>query len=141
MFGVDEIFEKLLNEARSIEDIQKLLINRYVRNGNVPQDIFIDIFNADPTKKKAYARWMLDKYGNESKLIDMIVSNGIAGPMFKYFQERAHGESPINLVDIVCLNAEIQRRGSVVLMTTGCTKAPTTPSAVKASGLHFLRML
>ena len=100
MFGIDEIFEKLLNEARSIEDIQKLLINRYVRNGDVPQEVFMNIFNADPTKKKAYARWMLDKYGNESKLVDMIVSNGIASSMFKYFQERAHGESPINLVDI-----------------------------------------
>ena len=42
---------------------------------------------------------------------------------------------------IVCRNTEIQRAGSVVLMTTGCTKAPTTPSAVKASGLHFLRIL
>lgn len=43
--------------------------------------------------------------------------------------------------EIVCRNAEIQRSGSVVFVTTGCTNAPTTPSAVKASGLHFLRML
>lgn len=100
MFGIDEIFDKLINEAKSVEDIKKLLINKYVANGKVPNDVFNEIFDADPTKNKSYVRWMLDKYENESRLIDKIAEKGIAGPMFKYFQERSTGERPINLVNI-----------------------------------------
>ena len=99
MFGLEEYYDNLLNEARSEEEIYDVLRHKYVGRDGVPEEVLNKVFEADPTRKKSYTRWILDKWPEESELISKVKRIPL-GKMFRYFQQRAHGEHPVNLVDI-----------------------------------------
>ena len=56
MFGIDEIYDELLLEAKSPEEIRKILMYQFVDGKGVPVDVFNNIFNSDPTRKKTYTK-------------------------------------------------------------------------------------
>lgn len=89
MFGVDEIYESLLLEAKSPEEIKKILQYQFVDGKGVPQDILDAVFNLDNTKKKTYTKWVLMQWGEYSKDIKMALKYGKLKQMFDYYQKRA----------------------------------------------------
>lgn len=98
MFGINEIYDELLNEARSPEEIRKILHYQFVDGRGVPESIFEKILSEDPTKKKTYTKWVLIQWENEQKNIVEALNNGALSRLFKYFQERAG--SGLNLLGI-----------------------------------------
>ena len=56
MFGFDEIYNDLLLEAKSPEEIKKILEYQFVQGKGVPQEILDRVFAIDPTKKKTYTK-------------------------------------------------------------------------------------
>jgi hypothetical protein len=89
MFGIDEIYESLLLEAKSPEEIKKILQYQFVDGKGVPQDILDAVFNLDNTKKKTYTKWVLMQWGEYSKDIKMALKYGKLKRMFDYYQKRA----------------------------------------------------
>lgn len=100
MFGIDEIYDELLLEAKSPEEIRKILMYQFVDGKGVPVDVFNNIFNSDPTRKKTYTKWALIQWGNVNErenILKAVLDNKI-GPMFEYFQKRAN--DGLNLLGI-----------------------------------------
>ena len=100
MFGIDEIYEELLLEAKSPEEIRKILMYQFVDGKGVPVDVFNNIFNSDPTRKKTYTKWALIQWGNVNErenILKAVLDNKI-GHMFEYFQKRAN--DGLNLLSI-----------------------------------------
>ena len=89
IYGLDEYYSDLLAEARSPEEIKKILEYQFVQGKGVPEDVFAKIFEIDPTKKKSYTRWVLSQYDNYSEQIRKSLSDGKLQKMFKTFKERA----------------------------------------------------
>lgn len=89
MYGLDEYYHGLIEEAKSPEEILKILEYQFVQGKGVPRNIVVDIFNIDPTKKKSYTRWVLMQYDKYSKEINEALSNGKLERMFKTFKDRA----------------------------------------------------
>lgn len=96
MFGIDEIYESLLLEAKSPEEIKKILEYQFVQGKGVPQEILDKVISLDPTKKKTYTKWVLMQWENEKHNIISSIKTGFLGEMFRYFQERAN--SGLNLL-------------------------------------------
>ena len=90
LFGLDEMYNELLLEAKSPEEIKKILEYQFVQGKDVPQEILDRIFAIDPTKKKTYTKWVLMQWGNEKDNIMQSLKDGHLQDMFKYFQERAN---------------------------------------------------
>lgn len=90
LFGLDEMYNELLLEAKSPEEIKKILEYQFVQGKGVPQEILDRIFAIDPTKKKTYTKWVLMQWGNEKDNIMQSLKDGHLQDMFKYFQERAN---------------------------------------------------
>lgn len=90
LFGLDEMYNELLLEAKSPEEIKKILEYQFVQGKGVPQEILDKIFEIDPTKKKSYTKWVLMQWGNEKDNIMQSLRDGHLQDMFKYFQERAN---------------------------------------------------
>ena len=65
MFGLEEYYRDLLEEAKSLDDIEKILHYQFVQGKNVPEKVFYTIFSADPTKRKVYTRWILSHWERE----------------------------------------------------------------------------
>jgi hypothetical protein len=107
MFGIDEIYEALLLEAKSPEEIKKILQYQFVDGKGVPQDVFDKVFELDPTKKKSYTKWVLMQWENSSQQIASAVKHGTLGPMFRYFQNRAN--TGLNLVSMPSFEAAIEK--------------------------------
>lgn len=89
MFGLDEIYIELLNEAKSPEEIRKILHYQFVDSKGVPEDIFNAVLSVDPTKKKNYTRWVLMQWENSAKQISHAVKMGQIKELFDYFKERS----------------------------------------------------
>jgi hypothetical protein len=89
MFGIDEIYDSLLLEAKSPEEIKKILEYQFVQGKGVPQEILDGIFNIDPTKKKSYTKWTLIHWSTDADAIQEALKNGKLAKLFKYAQERA----------------------------------------------------
>ena len=104
LLGLDNYYETLLNEAKSPEEIKKILDYQYVQNKNVPQDVLDSIFEIDPTKKKTYTRWTLNFWEENQKEILNALKMGKLKEMFDYFKERsvATEDNPkgLSLVDM-----------------------------------------
>lgn len=98
MYGLDEIYEGLLLEAKSVEEIKKILEYQFVKGKGVPQEVLDSIFELDPTKKKTYTKWVLMQWENYEKSILSALENGKLKEMFSYFQERAN--TGLNLVSM-----------------------------------------
>ena len=96
MFGFDEIYNDLLMEAKSPEEIKKILEYQFVQGKGVPQEILDRVFAIDPTKKKTYTKWVLMQWGHEKESIASSLKNGRLAELFRYFQERAN--SGLNLL-------------------------------------------
>ena len=64
IYGLDEYYSGLIEEAKSPEEIKKILEYQFVQGKGVPRHVFVDIFNIDPTKKKSYTRWVLSHMSN-----------------------------------------------------------------------------
>ena len=90
LFGLDEMYNELLLEAKSPEEIKKILEYQFVQGKGVPQEILDRIFAIDPTKKKTYTKWVLMQSGHEKHNIMQSLKDGHLQDMFKYFQERAN---------------------------------------------------
>ena len=90
LFGLDEMYNELLLEAKSPEEIKKILEYQFVQGKGVPQEILDKVFAIDPTKKKTYTKWVLMQWGNEKDNIMQSLKDGHLQDMFKYFQERAN---------------------------------------------------
>lgn len=90
LFGLDEMYNELLLEAKSPEEIKKILEYQFVQGKGVPQMVLDKIFEIDPTKKKTYTKWVLMQWGNEKDNIMQSLKDGHLQDMFKYFQERAN---------------------------------------------------
>lgn len=90
LFGLDEMYNELLLEAKSPEEIKKILEYQFVQGKGVPQEILDKIFKIDPTKKKSYTKWVLMQWDNEKDNIMQSLRDGHLQDMFKYFQERAN---------------------------------------------------
>ena len=98
LFGLDEIYNELLLEAKSPEEIKKILEYQFVQGKGVPQEILDRIFAIDPTKKKTYTKWVLMQWDNEKGNIMQSLKDGYLQDMFKYFQERAN--TGLNLLSV-----------------------------------------
>ena len=94
MFGINEYYDSLLLEAKSPEEIKKILTYKYVQGKNVPEIVFEKIFNADPTKKKSYANWMLMHWGDEQQWIQKLILEDRLNSFFHYFQSRLNSAWP-----------------------------------------------
>lgn len=90
LFGLDEMYNELLLEAKSPEEIKKILEYQFVQGKGIPQMVLDKIFEIDPTKKKTYTKWVLMQWGDEKDNIMQSLRNGRLQEMFKYFQERAN---------------------------------------------------
>jgi len=89
MFGVDDYYDDLLLEAKTPEEIKKILDYQFVKSKGVPQQVLDAVFAMDPTKKKTYTRWVLnqvDEYGGQ---ITKAIEDGSLKRMFDTFKERA----------------------------------------------------
>lgn len=106
MLGLDEFYDNLILEAKSTEEIQKILHYQFVQGKNVPESIFYYILGADPTKKKSYTRWMLSHWENEKKLILDLVQKQEVARLFQYFQSRQN--NGLNLVNIGSVKEAIE---------------------------------
>lgn len=85
-----EEFDRLMLEAKSPEELERIL--KYKLKGlgiDIPEKTFRAVFDADKTKKKSFATWMLQKYGKERATIESMVKNGEVADFFRYFQERS----------------------------------------------------
>jgi hypothetical protein len=89
MFGLDEIYIDLINEAKSPEEIKKILRYQFVDGKGVPENIFEAVLSVDPTKKKNYTRWVLMQWESEGDKIATAVKLGQIKEMFNYFKERS----------------------------------------------------
>lgn len=103
MFGIDEIYDKLLLEAKTPEEIKKIMYYQYVDGKGVPEHIFEEIFESDPTRKKNFAKWVLMRWSEEGKSIERAVKTGRLSEIFKYFQERAN--TGLNLLNMESFKA------------------------------------
>lgn len=88
MYGIEEMYEHLLLEAKSTEEIKKIYEYQFLPKG-VPQEVIDRVFEIDPTRKKSYTKWVLLQWGNSSKQILEALNNGRMEKMFHTFQERA----------------------------------------------------
>jgi len=89
MFGIEEYYISLLNEAKSPEEIKRVLEYQFVKGKGVPAEVLDAVFKLDPTKKKSYTRWVLSQWGAYKDSIIKNLKNGKLGKMFKTFRQRA----------------------------------------------------
>lgn len=89
MFGIDEIYNDLLLEAKTPEEIKKILHYQFVDGKGVPEDVFESVLDSDPTKKKNYTRWVLMQWNSEGDKILSAIKLGQIKELFNYFKERS----------------------------------------------------
>lgn len=89
MFGFEEYYIGLIEEAKSPEEIKKILAYNFVQGKGVPQEVLDAVFDIDPTKKKSYTRWVLMQWDGYKQHIMDALKNGRLKKMFQTFKERA----------------------------------------------------
>ena len=102
LFGLDEMYNELLLEAKSPEEIKKILQYQFVQGKGVPEEVLDKIFESDPTKKKSYTKWVLMQWATEKNSIMSALKMGHISEMFKYFQSRAN--DGLNLLGMPSFN-------------------------------------
>ena len=106
MFGLEEYYRDLLEEAKSLDDIEKILHYQFVQGKNVPEKVFYTIFSADPTKRKVYTRWILSHWEREKEEIINMVKNNSLKRFFDYFKSRER--NGLNLANLPSIRAAIE---------------------------------
>ena len=89
IYGLDDFYSDLLLEAKSEEEIKKILEYQFVKGKGIPQDVLDYIFNADPTKKKSFTKWVLMQWERDKGSITKAIKDNRIPKLFQYFQERA----------------------------------------------------
>lgn len=89
IYGLEEYYNGLIAEAKTPEEIMKVLEYQFVQGKGVPQEVLTNIFQIDPTKKKTYTRWALSQWETEGNNIVEAITNGTLQKVFAYFKERA----------------------------------------------------
>ena len=89
MFGIDDYYSGLIEEAKSPEEIKKILEYQFVQSKGVPQEVLDGVFEIDPTKKKSYTRWVLTQWDSAKEDIIKALKDGKLKRMFDTFKERA----------------------------------------------------
>lgn len=84
----EKIFRKLILEAKSPEELMKLIKYRYAKD--VPETFIDNVFAIDPTKKKSFTRWACEKYANESKDFENDLEDGTLKKVFDYFYKNSN---------------------------------------------------
>lgn len=107
MFGIEEYYEGLLLEAKTTEEIKKILEYQFVQGKGVPSDVFEYITSIDPTRKLTYSRWVLLKWENEKDLITKSIQNGELKRVFNVFKNRAGSGLDINNMKTVAQAIEM----------------------------------
>lgn len=90
IYGLEEYYNGLIAEARTPEEIKRVLEYQFVSGKGIPQDVLDVVFDMDPTKKKSFTRWALSQWENYSNDILKAVQNGKLQKVFNYFKERAN---------------------------------------------------
>lgn len=85
ILGYKEFIDELLLEARSPEEVARMLAYKYP---DVPESLIRELVDTDPTKKKTYAGWVLQVERNPRKINDYLKSGRLAR-IFTYFREMA----------------------------------------------------
>ena len=93
VLGFDEYISGLLLEAKSPEEVVRVLSLRYKE---IPEDLIKKLVEVDPTKKKSYSAWVL-RVENNPRKIEQYIDSGKLAKIFKYFQENANNGA--SLVD------------------------------------------
>lgn len=99
MFGFDEYIYGLIEEAKSPEEIKKILEYNFVQGKGVPQEVLDAVFNIDPTKKKSYTRWTLMQWDRFSEQIMSAIKDGKLKRMFDTFKSRAGSGLDLTNID------------------------------------------
>lgn len=98
MFGFEEYYSGLIEEAKSPEEIRKILHYQFEEGRGIPGLVIDRIIELDPTKKKSYTKWVLNNWEKEKHLILELIKNRKLKKLFDYFQSRQN--SGLNLTDI-----------------------------------------
>lgn len=98
MFGFEEYYNGLIEEAKSPEEIRKILHYQFEEGRGVPGLVIDRLIELDPTKKKSYTKWVLNNWGKETRLILESIKNHKLKKLFDYFQSRQN--NGLNLTDI-----------------------------------------
>ena len=105
MYIDESYYNKLLLEAKSPEEIKRILTVRFVQNGGVPEDVLDSVLSIDPTKKKSYTSWLLNLWPTERNLILESLENGKIRLLFHYFKSR--NNEGLNLTAVSSLREAI----------------------------------
>ena len=89
IYGLDEYYVGLIEEAKTPEEIKKILVYQFVQGKGIPEEVVNAIFEIDPTKKKSYTRWVLMQWEQYKEQIVSALKNGRLAKMFQTFKERA----------------------------------------------------
>ena len=89
IYGLDEYYVGLINEAKTPEEIKKILEYQFVQGKGVPEEVLNAIFEIDPTKKKSYTRWVLMQWDNYKDGIVKTLKDGRLAKLFQTFKERS----------------------------------------------------
>lgn len=84
LIEIKDLFDELLLEAKSPEEIKRIIM---YKNPNIPEGFIDAVMDIDPTKKKSYTVWVLSKIGDEGELIDKVLRNGQLKRLFEYVKE------------------------------------------------------
>ena len=98
MFGFEEYYNGLIEEAKSPEEIRKILHYQFEEGRGVPGLVIDRIIELDPTKKKSYTKWVLNNWEKETNLILESIKNHKLKKLFDYFQSRQN--NGLNLTDM-----------------------------------------
>ena len=84
----EQVFKSLLLEAKSPEEILRLIKYRY--KDTVPEWFVEKVFSIDPTKRKSFTQWACNKYHEESGDFLEALNNGTLKKVFDFFQKNAN---------------------------------------------------
>ena len=85
ILGFNEYFNELLLEAKSPEEVVRILSYKYPE---MPESLVKELVDIDPTKKKSYAGWVLNVEKDPRK-INSYIKTGKLAKIFDYFRENA----------------------------------------------------
>lgn len=86
ILGYKEYFDELLLEAKSPEEVVRILSYKHQ---DIPESLIKELVDTDPTKKKSYAAWVLN-VENDPRKIDSYIKSGKLAKIFKYFRENTN---------------------------------------------------
>ncbi len=87
MLNLFEILQNINNIDKLIEEGKDPIELIHYKYQHIPSRIIDSVLNVDPTKKKSYTQWLLQKWGDEARLIAQSLEDGSIKKLFEYFKE------------------------------------------------------